>query len=123
MEEKQLLHIIGQAIYERSGENIVALDVREESCMTDYVIIAQGNVDRHVKAIVKEVENALTSHQIKPTFTDGYSEGEWVVLDYLDFMVHVLIPEQREKYQLEKLWPKAPVIDLRIDYDKTMKER
>ena len=108
------LNIIAQAIYDKKGSNIIALDVREFSNLTDYYIIAEGNIERHVKAICRFLIEQLGEHCIKPSHVEGESAGDWVVLDLGDVIVHLLSPESREKYGLELLWTKAKIVNLEI---------
>ena len=108
----ELLQAICQTIFDKNGCNILALDVREISTMTDCYVIAEGNVEKHVQAIARslqEIEGYPVSH------IEGYSSGDWVVLDFTDVIVHLFIAELREKYALEELWRKAAIIDVPIN--------
>ncbi|PCI92578.1 ribosome silencing factor [Candidatus Aerophobetes bacterium] len=115
MSPKDLLSTIAQAIYDKKGRNIIALDVRGISSMTDYIIVAEGNVDRHVIAISKTVEESLKEKGEKAAYIEGLRNGDWVVLDYMQVMVHIFMPELREKYQLERLWTDAKIVDLNLE--------
>ncbi len=114
-----ILNTIGQTIYDKKGINILALDLTGVSSITDYVIIAEGNVDRHVIAIAQAIEENLEKLGEKPVYVEGMSTGDWVVLDYIGIMVHLFMPGLREKYQLEKLWKSGEIIDLQISVDPT----
>ncbi len=109
------LNAIGQAIFDKKGSNILALDVRGISTLTDYVIIAEGNVDKHVISIAHAVIENLEKIGQKPLRVEGLRSGDWVVIDYLNIMVHLFMPGLRDKYQLEQLWREGHVIDLQID--------
>ncbi|MBS0620025.1 MAG: ribosome silencing factor [Verrucomicrobia bacterium] len=111
----KLLNAIAQAIYDKKGFNILALDVRGVSNLTDFVIIAEGNVDRHVSAIAKAVEDAMRELGSRTLYSEGIKDGDWVVLDYMQIMVHLFMPGLRDKYQLEQLWREGQVVDLQID--------
>ena len=111
----ELIHLIAQTLYAMKGENIIAIDVRGISSITDIIMIVQGNVDRHVIALAKGVEEALRKIGQKPSQVDGMQNGDWVVLDYFQVVVHIFTPEMREKYQLERLWPDGKVIDLDLN--------
>lgn len=107
---------IAQAVYDKKGFNILIIDVRKISTMTDYFIIAEGAVDRHVKALSQTIIDELSLHGGRtPLHVEGQQEGDWVVLDYADFVIHLFIPELREKYALEELWQKGQVVDVKID--------
>ncbi len=86
------------------AENIVTIDVIGKSSVTDYMVICTGNSKRHVSSIADNVATEAKNIGLTPYGVDGEREGEWVVLDMGDVMVHVMQQEQRELYQLEKLW-------------------
>jgi ribosome-associated protein len=112
---KDLSHTIqqiAQAIYDKKGTNVIAIDVRGVSSITDYIIIADGNVDRHVSALATEVQHIMRNAGEKPVHIEGQQVGDWVVLDYFQVVIHLLLPDMRQKYQLERLWPEGKVIDL-----------
>ena len=102
---------IAQTIYEKKGKNIIAIDVRGISSITDYVLIADGNVDRHVISLAKEVEDTMRDLGQKAAYVEGLQNGDWVVLDYFQVVIHLFVPEMRQKYQLERLWPDGKVLD------------
>ncbi len=110
----KLINLITQTIYDKKGFNIFALDVKGISTITDYIIIAEGNVERHVIAIANEIVEQLKKLNEKPLHIEGLQEGDWVVLDYLNIIVHLFKPELRDKYSLEKLFKEAKIIDLKI---------
>lgn len=115
MSDIKILNRVAQAIYDKKGFNILVLDVRGICSITNYFIIAEGSVDRHVKAICHSLENDLLKEGEHPVRIEGEQEGDWIVLDYLDFIVHLLTPEMRERYSLETLWSKGSVVDVVID--------
>jgi len=109
------LNRIAQAIYDKKGFNILVLDVRKICTMTDFFIIAEGTVDRHVKALSHTIYDELAAKGRKPLHVEGQQEGDWIVLDYSDFVIHLFVPELREKYALETLWDEGHVVDVKID--------
>ncbi len=108
-----LIRRVAQFLFEKKGSQIIALDVQGVSSTTDYLLIANGNVERHVLALATEVEK-MTRREVKmkPYHEEGKRNGDWVILDYFDLMIHLFIPSMRQKYQLDRLWPEARVIDL-----------
>jgi ribosome-associated protein len=101
-----------QAAAAKQAEDIAILDVRELIVITDYFVIASGSTERQVKTIVDEVERILREvHEVKPVRREGESDARWVLLDYVDFVVHVFADEEREYYDLERLWADAPRVD------------
>jgi ribosome-associated protein len=115
------LNAIAQAIYDKKGFNILALDVRGISTLTDYVIIAEGTIDRHLKALCYTIKDKLGELGQKPLYVEGEQSGEWIVLDFSDVVVHLFIPEYREKYALEQLWHDAKIVDVQIVTDAVKK--
>lgn len=113
-EDLNLLESIAQAIYDKKGANILALDVKGVSSITDYVVIAEGMVDRHVLALAQEIEHALKEQGERPLNVEGLQHGDWVVLDYGRFMVHLFMPGVRDRYRLEDLYREGKVVDLKI---------
>ena len=116
-EDKKKLSHISQTIFDKKGMNILALDVRAFSTMTEYCIIAEGTVGRHVKAISTEVQHVMNEAGSILYHCDGQQDGEWVVMDYGDIVIHLLTPDMREKYDLEDLWRKAKIVDVDIIVD------
>jgi ribosome-associated protein len=109
------LNAIAQAIFDKKGSNILALDVHGISSLTDFVVIAEGNIDKHVTAIAKAVIDHLEKLGQTPLYVEGMQTGDWVVIDYLNIMVHIFMPGLRDKYQLEQLWREGQIVDLQID--------
>lgn len=114
---EQHVQLVTKAIHEKKGLNILALDVRGLSTITDFMVIAEGTVYVHVIAIAKEVLKVMEAQGVVPLHVEGLEEGDWVVLDFPDFMVHIFVPSLREKYQLEKLWPQSTLVDLTFAAD------
>ena len=85
----ELLNFIAQVVFDKKGTNILALDVRGLSTITDYLLIAEGGVDRHVTAIAKTVEDELRKIGERPAYVEGMQNGDWIVLDYHQVMVHL----------------------------------
>ena len=108
------VEIAAQAAADKLADNIVAFDVSEQLSITDVFLIASAGNERQVGAIVDGVEEALLKHKLKPTRREGDRENRWVLLDYLDFVVHVQHTEERTLYNLERLWKDCPQIPLDI---------
>jgi ribosome-associated protein len=95
----------------KQAEGVAILDVHGLIVITDYFVIASGETDRQVRTIVEEVEKALRDLGRKPVRREGETEGRWVLLDYVDVVVHVFADEEREYYDLERLWRDAPRVE------------
>jgi len=87
--------------------NVVVLDLTSVTDATDYFVIASGTSDTHVRAIAEHVLEALAKEGVRAHHVEGLPQGRWVLLDYIDFVVHVFHPVLREFYQLERLWSDA----------------
>lgn len=104
MTPEQLQHCAREALTEIKANNIVVLDVRGQSSVTDFMLIASGTSDRHVKACANRVLEAAREQGVKPIGMEGEQEARWVLIDLGDVVVHVMHPDTREFYQLERLW-------------------
>ena len=93
---------------ERKAIDVMALDLRGISSATDFFVIATGSSDVQVKAIAEHVIEELKKEDSRPLHVEGLEGGRWVLIDYVDFVVHVFHPQAREFYQLEVLWGDAP---------------
>jgi ribosome-associated protein len=114
MEAKKLAKLCCDYADNRKAENIVVLDVRDLSSVTDYFVIASGTSEPHLRAIVDEIADRLRDeHDIRPVRTDGSVQGAWVVLDFFDVIVHVMRTDVRERYDLENLWGDAARVKLK----------
>lgn len=91
----------------RQADDIVVLDMTPHSSIADRFVICQGRSDRQVKAIADAVEEQLGKNGEKPRAMEGYQTGSWILIDYVDLVVHVFDPETREFYGLERLWGHA----------------
>jgi ribosome-associated protein len=94
------------------AKDIVLLDLRRVSDATDYFLIASGTSDTHVRAIAGHVIDELRTAGIRPHHVEGLEQGRWVLVDYVDFVVHVFHPAMRQFYQLERLWGDADDVAL-----------
>lgn len=102
-----------EAAAEKLARHIVAFDVSEQLAITDAFLLCSAPNDRQVAAIVEEIEERLrVEHGAKPVRREGAREGRWVLLDFIDIVVHVQLEEERVYYSLERLWKDCPVIPL-----------
>ncbi|MFQ5875107.1 MAG: ribosome silencing factor [Dehalococcoidia bacterium] len=108
LEEKT--NLCTEAARIKKAYDLVVLDLREHSSITDYFLICSANSTRQVKAIADAVDEQLGKKGVHALGTEGYTEARWVLLDYGQLVVHVFHHETRKFYDLEKLWGSAPVI-------------
>ena len=99
-----LLRIVNTALDDMKAVNVKVMDVRQLTDITDIVVIASGNSDRHVKSIADRVVQLAKQNDFRPIGVEGAREGEWVLVDLTDLVVHVMLPRVREFYGLESLW-------------------
>lgn len=92
------------AIDELKGQDVVELDVRTLTDVTDCLVIASGRSDRHVKSLAQNVIEKAKAAGIRPLGVEGLDEGDWVLVDLCDVVVHVMQPDTRDYYEIEKLW-------------------
>jgi len=100
------------AAFDKKAEDMVVLDLRKASAFTDCFVICTGANVRQVQAIADSVEETLKKKGLKPSLIEGYQRGEWILIDYFDFIVHVFSSATREFYGLERLWADAIHIEI-----------
>ncbi|HMP83170.1 MAG TPA: ribosome silencing factor [Verrucomicrobiota bacterium] len=111
MDSKKLALLCREFADNKKAENIVVLDVRKLSSVTDYFVIASGTSEPHLRAIINEIADKLRDdHDIRPRAVDGTIHAHWTVMDYFDVIVHVMRADVRERYDLEGLWGDAPKV-------------
>lgn len=103
-----------RAAADKQAFDVTILDVAGLIVITDYFVICSGSSDRHVKTIVEEVEKALRDLGERPIRREGEADARWVLLDYVDAVVHVFAQEEREYYDLERLWSDAPRVSWEV---------
>jgi len=104
MNSEELCALVVDALDDVKAKDIVTLDVRNMTSVTDYMIVASGTSNRHVKALIESVAEKAREAGHRPIGIEGEEGSEWVLLDLQDALVHVMLPKVREFYNLEKLW-------------------
>lgn len=110
-----LTRVAAVAAADKLGTDLVAYDVSDQLAITDVFLVVTATNERQVGAVVEGIEEALRDHQEKPVRREGDRELRWVLLDYLDVVVHVQHTDERQYYALERLWHDCPRIDLGVD--------
>ena len=109
IEPSELANLVSGYASDVKAQDIVELDLRGVLGYTDYFVIATGGSDRQVKAVHDRIhENMKREHGLLPRRVEGLSESRWILMDYLDVIVHIFTPEAREFFRLEQLWGEAP---------------
>ncbi len=115
MTPEEIAEAILEYAADRKAQDIVELDLRGMIGYTDYFVICSGNTDRQTKAIHDAIHVGMKNeHGLLPRRVEGLTHGRWILMDYLDVVVHVFTPETREYYRLEQLWGEAPTRELDI---------
>src|SRR5262252_10752561 len=104
-----------EAAADKKANDLLVLDLRKAAGFTDFFVICSGTNPRQIRAIADSVRDTLAEAGTKPAHVEGYDRGEWILLDYFDFIVHVFAPETRVFYGLERLWGNAE----RIEFSET----
>ncbi len=112
MTSRQLAEKLARLAWDKKGQDILILDVRKLTDVTDFFILVSGESDVHVKAISDFLEDELKKEKIRPWHKEGYQNLNWVLLDYIEVVVHIFLPSTREFYALEKLWGDAQITRL-----------
>ena len=109
---RELAVAAAQAASDKLADDILAFDVGDQLVITDVFVLCSASNDRQVRAIVDAVEERLRALDAKPVRREGEREGRWVLLDYVDVIVHVLHAEERVYYSLERIWKDCPLVEL-----------
>ncbi len=104
------LKIAVKAIEDKKGIDLVALDIRSVAAFADYFLICSGDSSRQIQAIADEVQQKLAAGGQRPAHVEGYNNAEWILMDYLDLVVHIFSRKARAYYDLERLWRDAQVL-------------
>jgi ribosome-associated protein len=115
MKKSDLKRQVTEAIHacqEKKAEEITILELEKGSgAFTDYFVVCSGTNPRQIQAISDEVEERLEKAGLRPTHVEGYKQAEWVLLDYVDFVVHIFSEKSRKYYDLERLWKSAKKLE------------
>lgn len=112
MNSKDFTQIISELIFSKKGYDVKIIDLRKLATFADYFVICSADSDTQVKAIADEIDKKLRDEGIKCWHKEGFMALQWVLLDYVDVVVHVFKKDARAFYNLEKLWGDAPIIEV-----------
>jgi ribosome-associated protein len=110
VESAHVARVAALSADDKKGKDVRILDIRSISTVADYFVICTGTSTTHVRAIVDNIEEKLSELGLTLHHMEGYQNGRWILLDFVDVVVHVLQPEERSFYNLERLWGDAPEI-------------
>jgi len=121
LEPEELADLIAGYALDKKAADVTILDLRGVAGYTDFFVVASGNTDRQAKAIHDGVSEGLRKeHQLLPRRVEGVQEGKWILMDYLDVVLHAFTPDTREHYRLEQLWGDVPKRKLAAGPDGTV---
>ncbi len=103
-----LARIIANTAIDKKAEDLIIMDVRGLAAFTDFFVIMSGRSTRHVQSLAESIDKEVSSKRLSSSNTEGLQEGQWVLLDYNDVVVHIFYEESRKFYDLEGLWHDAP---------------
>lgn len=104
MKSEKLAELVTTALDDLKGRDTVVLDVRGMTGVTDYMVVASGTSNRHVKSLAANVVDEAKQRGIRPIGVEGDNVGEWVLVDFGDVVAHVMLPDARSFYDIERLW-------------------
>lgn len=113
MTPKALARACAKLALDKRAEDVIIIDLRKLSAPTDYFVICSGSTEKHVKSIAENIVEGLKKRETRPWHIEGYSVGSWVLVDYVDVVVHVFVEDTREFYSLETLWGDAPTEEIK----------
>ncbi len=118
---RQQAMMICDALYNKKAQDIVAIHVGDKTIIADWFVICSGRATAQVKALSDEIEEKAEGMGLSVRRIEGYGEGRWIVIDFGSILVHIFYPEEREYYNMERLW----IDDPRgfVDYSKLMREK
>lgn len=111
----EIVQKLAQALYDKKGLNILALDVSHICSMTDYFLLADGMASTHIVALKNSAEETLRSFEWHPLHVEGHKEGGWIVLDYLNIVIHLFDPKVRDYYRIEEVWKDGKIVPLELE--------
>lgn len=122
VEDQQKALLCVRFALEKKGYDLVLIEVKEHTSLADYFLICTGRSDTQVQAITQSIEENLARLGIRPLSIEGYSRGQWVVMDYGDVVIHIFYEPVRQFYDLERLWARAPHVRLPEPYSSQVRD-
>ena len=114
LEMEDVLALVAGALEDKKGEGVLVLDVQEQVDYLDYLIIATGQTELHNQALAQHLKDTLARYDIMPDGLNGQRSGDWILVDYGVFVVHIFLQRVREFYRLEELWAGGREVELKF---------
>lgn len=115
MESKELAQLAAKACDDKRGEDIVLLDMKNVSLIADYFLICEGSNERQVQAIARGIKEKAEENDLVVKRLEGFDQARWVLVDLEDVVCHIFHKEERDYYNLERLWGDAPLVELSLN--------
>lgn len=113
MNSKLLAKKAVQLAWDKKGKDIIIMDLRKVMSVTDYFVLVSGESDIHVKALANHIEKELKKEKVQLWHKEGFQQLKWVLMDYIDIVIHIFRPDIREFYNLERLWADAKITEIK----------
>ena len=107
MTSRELVQLFSEAAHSKKARDVTVIDVRKKTSVADYFVVCEGDTDRQTRAIADAMLEVARARGVRPYHASGEREGTWILLDFLDVIVHIFLPGEREFYDLEALWRAA----------------
>ncbi|MDL4841474.1 ribosome silencing factor [Aquibacillus rhizosphaerae] len=117
MESKQLANLAAKACDDKRGEDIVMMDMQDVSLVADYFLICEGTNERQVQAIAREIKSQAEENEIMVKRLEGFDQARWILVDLGDVVCHIFHKDERNYYNLERLWGDAPLVELSLNQE------
>jgi ribosome-associated protein len=112
MTSRQIVRLVREAALSKKARDVVEIDLRKKSSLADFFVICEGDTDRQTRAIAAGIREAAKTKGLSPLHAAGEADGAWILLDYVEVVVHIFLPGERIFYDLETLWNTEPMKEL-----------
>ena len=107
-----MVRLIRQAALSKKARDVIDIDLRQKSTLADFFVICEGDTDRQTRAIADGIREAAKAKGLVPLHTSGEADGAWILMDYVEVVVHIFLPGERAFYDLETLWTAGPMVEM-----------
>jgi ribosome-associated protein len=107
-----MVRLVREAALSKKARDVVEIDLRKKSSLADFFVVCEGDTDRQTRAIADAIRDAAKAKGVQPLHAAGESDGAWILLDYVEVVVHIFLPGERVFYDLESLWSSEPMAEL-----------
>ena len=112
MTSRQLVRLVREAALSKKARDVVDIDLRKKTTLADFFVICEGDTDRQTRAIADGIRESAKAKGLAPLHTSGEDDGAWILMDFVDVVVHIFLPGERAFYDLETLWSTEPMLEM-----------